>query len=112
MRFSDEFGGKYFKAADMAEPRLLTVKRFNKEAMMGDPTDVKWVAYFEEDRRGLVLNQTNGTTLKSLFGNDSEKSVGKQIVLYKATTEMQGRTVECLRLRANKDSGPEDDVPY
>lgn len=106
MKFSDEFGGKYWKAADLVKPRLLTISKFEYEPMMGNLSDMKWVAYFAEDKRGLVLNQTNGNMIKSLFGDDSERCTGKKIVLFQSNTEMQGRTVPCIRVRAPKEQAP------
>ncbi len=45
---------------------------------MGNPADTKIVVYFEEDPRGLVLNQTNGNAIQSLYGKDSDAIIGKQ----------------------------------
>ena len=35
----------------------------------------------------------------SIYGHDSRGSVGKQMVLFSSTTDMQGRKVPCPRLR-------------
>ena len=112
MKFYDQFGGKYWKAADLTEPRLLTISRFEREAMMGNTADQKWVLYFEEDRRGLVLNQTNAEAIRTAYGDDSRESIGQRLVLFPTNTELQGRTVECIRVRKPEGPPSAEDIPY
>lgn len=59
----------------------------------------KPVVYFEGKEKGLALNATNCKTVAKLYGNYTEKWIGKQITLYPTTTEMAGETVECIRVR-------------
>ena len=59
----------------------------------------KPVAYFDGKEKGLALNATNAKTIASLFGNYTEKWIGQAITLYPATTQMNGETVECIRVR-------------
>lgn len=59
----------------------------------------KPVVYFEGKEKGLALNSTNCKTIAKLYGNYTEKWIGKQITLYPTTTEMAGETVECIRVR-------------
>jgi hypothetical protein len=115
MRVSVDFGGRFWKAEHLLKPVLLTIKSVSQEAMMGDTRDMKWVLWFEEDARGLVLNQTNAKIIDSLYGDDSDVWKEKQIVLFKSNTEMQGRIVDCVRVREpkNKQAPPPDDqIPF
>lgn len=48
----------------------------------------KWVVYFDEHERGLVLNKTNTVRLIGAFGDDSDNWIGKVIKLYIEETEM------------------------
>lgn len=59
----------------------------------------KPIVYFEGKEKGLALNSTNCKTVAKLYGNYTEKWIGKQITLYPTTTEMAGETVECIRVR-------------
>lgn len=59
----------------------------------------KPVVYFEGKEKGLALNATNCKTIAKLYGNYTEKWIGKQVTLYPTTTEMAGETVECIRIR-------------
>ena len=59
----------------------------------------KPVAFFEGKDKGLALNATNCKTIAKLYGNDTEAWIGKQITLWPTTTEMNGETVECIRVR-------------
>ena len=59
----------------------------------------KPVVFFEGKEKGLALNSTNCKTVAKLYGNYTEKWIGKQITIYPTTTEMAGETVECIRVR-------------
>lgn len=67
----------------------------------------KPVVHFNGKEKGLALNATNAKTIATLYGNYTEKWVGQQITLYPATTNMGGKTVECIRVRNVK---PKADV--
>jgi hypothetical protein len=91
MEFSKAFSGKYWKSSDLPKPQLVTITGFAEEPMMGNSADMN----------------------KSLYGDNSDACIGKQIVLCKAQTEMQGRTVDCIRVRAPKAQQPfPEDAPY
>lgn len=61
----------------------------------------KPVLFFREakDKRGLVLCKTNGKTIAAMYGNLTEKWVGKRITLFATTCEAFGKQVECIRIR-------------
>lgn len=59
----------------------------------------KPVVFFEGKAKGLALNASNAKTIATLYGNYVEAWVGKQITMYPTTTQMNGETVECIRLR-------------
>jgi len=58
-----------------------------------------------EDAKGqplplpLCLNKTNAKTVAALYGNNPQKWVGKLITLYPTTTDVAGRTEDCIRIR-------------
>lgn len=61
-----------------------------------------------EDSKGnavplpLALNKTNAKTVAGLYGNKPAGWVGKTITLYPTTTDVGGRTEDCIRIR-NED---------
>jgi len=98
MRISGAFPSDYLKAADLqGRPFVLTVKSIIIDKI-GD--DQKPIVYFNETERGLVLNKTNANNISVIYGDETDMWVGKQIELYPATTDYQGRTVDCVRIRA------------
>lgn len=62
----------------------------------------KPVVYFDGKEKGLALNSTNCKVIAKLYGNYTEKWLGKQITLYPTTTEMAGESVECIRVRPQR----------
>lgn len=61
----------------------------------------KFVLFFKEHDKGMILNSTNIGTLTTLFGSDdSDQWVGKRVTLYeKDDVEMGGKLVSGLRIR-------------
>jgi hypothetical protein len=63
----------------------------------------------------LALNKTNGETLISAYGDDTDVYHGKPIVLYRTKTPYQGKIVPCLRLRVQSEDADQPaskDVPF
>jgi hypothetical protein len=61
--------------------------------------DQKFVAFFFNVAKGFPLNKTNAMVLAKLSGSeDSEKWGNLDVVLFRTTTNYQGRVVDCLRL--------------
>lgn len=65
----------------------------------------KPILYFEGKEKGLALNATNSKAIAALYGNYTEKWIGKQITIYPTTTQMGGETVECIRVRPTAPKG-------
>lgn len=61
----------------------------------------KPVVYFDGKEKGLALNATNAKTIAAMYGNYTEKWIGKGVTLFPTTTQMGGETVECIRIRPN-----------
>lgn len=65
--------------------------------------EIKWVIYFEERDKGMILNKTNRERLKAIF-NGVQDSIGQEVVLYyeEGITTPSGGVVNGLRLRRVK----------
>lgn len=97
------FPSKYLKAEDFKGRGdvLLTIRRVDLEEI--DPDDAticKPVVYFQEEKKGLILNKTNWTMIEEVTGEaDCDNWVGKQITLYVDKTHYKGDLVDCTRVR-------------
>ena len=57
---------KYLSHTDISDvsDTIVTIKDFQQETLgMGAQAQEKWVLYFRENKKGLVLNKTNGKIL-------------------------------------------------
>ena len=100
MRKDDVFESKYLKASDLRDNDVtVTMDRVQKETV-GD--DHKPVLYFQGKKKGLVLNITNWNNIALLYGDESDDWTGQRITLFPTTTDFQGRTTECIRVKGPK----------
>jgi hypothetical protein len=101
MHIDSAFPSKYLKAGELGDSApVVTIERVAFEAV-GQTREMKPVAYFVGKSKGLVLNKTNATKIAQLLGSkDTDDWHGCQIRIYATETEMQGETVECIRVKA------------
>jgi hypothetical protein len=82
---------------------LLTVKSVEHENIAGDnqAENMKYVMFFNEQEKGLVLNKTNGTIMAAIAGSpESENWIGKKCVAYfDASIMYKGEVKGGIRLR-------------
>jgi hypothetical protein len=53
----------------------------------------------------LALNRTNGKTIASLYGTDTDNWAGRWITIYPTTTDFGGETVDCIRVKPQVPQG-------
>lgn len=102
---NDLFPSNYLKASDLgtAQP-IVTIARVEHEAV-GRDREMKAVIYFNGKEKGVVLNKTNAKKITELVGSpETDEWTGFRIRLFATTTEFGGETVECIRVKAVKDS--------
>jgi hypothetical protein len=104
MKYSSRYSSPYLKAADLL-PRQRTRVTITEiaEEEMGSPRQRKFVAYFGELDKGLVLNVTNGKTLATAFGDDTQNSIGKVIDLVIKPGSFEGRDIDVIRVEVPAD---------
>ncbi len=116
--YQDKYPSKWLRASDLPKPRLVTIRKISDEEV-GD--DIKPVAYFHGEEKGLGLNITNCRKIAEIVKSDDvDDWEGKTIVIYKTQTEYQGKEVDCVRIRVPKEGTaapeveeiPDDDVPF
>lgn len=125
------FRSKYLKAADLdGRPRTVTIEAARTETLKNDRgEETKTVLYFKGVRQALPLNLTNWDSVADVTGqDDSDDWPGHKVELYPTTTEMRGKTVDCIRIRAPAQrelpakkpaaqkqppvADPNDEIPY
>ncbi len=109
MRISEQFAGNYFKAADLPQPRVLTIQAVTQTKM--PEGDTKPVMQFLSEQQQLVLNKTNAFACVELFGDESTAWHNRQVELYATTTNFSGRMVPCIRVRAPQQHASQSPVP-
>ena len=98
MKIGQMTTSKYLKGSDVDPPKLLTFHSFKKEnvAKETEPPEHKWVAYFDGEEKGLVLNKVNlERAARAMGSDDTDDWIGKPIVVfYDPNVEFGGKLVE------------------
>ena len=87
---------------DPGQEMNLTISKVALESYLGQP---KIIAYFKENVKPMMLNNTNCTTIEMLAGTDLiENWGGTKITIYAAPVKFKKEMVEALRIRNNQPS--------
>lgn len=88
---------RFFSSASVKEsPITLTITDVKSEEIKRDdgPAETKWVAYFDEDPRGLVINKGRFSDLNDMFGPNTDDWIGQKIALvYDKKIKFKGQTI-------------------
>lgn len=97
-------GARYISAAEFAgsEPtyKIRSVETVVLEEPNGHARE-RVCVFFHEEKRGLIVNQTNGYAIEAMFGVDQAKWVGKRITLTAAETELGGVPCKGVRVKGS-----------
>ena len=66
----------------------------------GSDAEKKTVLYFRNGVKPMPLNMTNWDAVAAIAGDDTEDWPGHRLELYPTTTELKGKVVDCIRIRA------------
>ena len=101
---------RYLSRADVAKPVLLTMREVVQEdvSMEGEPEKLRWVLYFQEAEKGLVLNSTNGQIIAQFMGSEeTDNWIGHKVVLYDdPSVAFGGKLVGGIRARQPRNQQP------
>lgn len=97
MRVSQAFPSNYLKASDLQGRNVLVTMSGYKMEAIGE--DQKPVLYFKGKEKGLVLNKTNANNIAAEYGDDMDSWQGRDVVLFSAWVDFQGKSVEAIRVR-------------
>ena len=106
MNINEMKESKYLKKEDVGAGTLFTIKEIKHEnvALETQPEELKYVMYFHEATKGIVMNWTNlQLAAKALGSENTDDWMGKQIVLYEdPNVSFGGKLVGGIRIRANQ----------
>jgi hypothetical protein len=96
------FPSKYLKASDLAgKPLEVEIKNAPTETLgSGGDAETKTVLDFRNGVKSLPLNMTNWDAVAAIAGDDTDDWPGHRVELYPTTTELKGKVVDCIRIRA------------
>jgi hypothetical protein len=94
---ADLYPSNYVKAVDLKGKEALVTIRAVIVEKVGD--DIRPVVYFNGTEKGLVCNKTNAYAIGTAYGENTDFWIGKQIILFPAYTDYQGKQVLALRVR-------------
>lgn len=90
----------------------LTIESITElEAKMGRDSKRQLMARFVGAKLPFALNATNCTTIEQLYGGDPHGWASHRVTLYVTTTEMAGKTVQCIRIRPKRPAAKQDAAP-
>lgn len=105
-KVSEMIQSKFLRKEDFDEDAICTIKNVKLEEMQGNSAETRWVLYFNELQKGMVLNTTTIRVLEQAYGDDSDAWIGKRVKVYvDPNVSFQGRVVGGLRLRPGKANG-------
>lgn len=88
MKTSQMIQSKFLKKEDFPQPEVLTIKDCSLEEV--GKSDTRWVLFFKEKAKGVVLNVTKIKQLEAAYGDDTDGWVGKKVRLSHDPTVMMG----------------------
>ncbi len=105
MKVKDMVQSKFLRKEDFEEDTILTIKGIKLEDLGNENVnEQRYVLYFLEQLKGMVLNVTTIRVLEAAYGDDTDNWVKRKVTVYvDPNVSFQGRVVGGLRLRPIKD---------
>ncbi len=105
MKLNELFPRKYATGEDLAGKSVtLTISHLRLEKMIPTPGAApveKWVVFFKEAQKGIVLSKTLAFQISKVVGSeDTEDWTGKKVVLYPEPVNVAGYTRTAIRAKA------------
>jgi hypothetical protein len=109
MKRDDVFPSKYLKAADLkGKARVLEIDHAPLETLKNTKgeEEQKIVLHFVGAKKAMPLNMTNFDAVADICGDDTDLWPGQMIELFPTTTQMGGKTLDCVRIRKPREVQP------
>ena len=105
MKLPQMFPRRYATGEDLQGKAItLTIASIVREKMhpqANAPEVEKWVMYFKEARKGVVLNRTLAYQIAEFLGSEeTDEWLGKRIAIYPQPMTVAGKKVVAIRARA------------
>lgn len=91
MKTSQMIQSKFLKKEDFPQPMIMTIRNVAMEEV--GRSETRWVMYFNEHAKGIVLNVTKIKQLEATFGDDTDRWVNRKIQVVNDPTVMMGTQV-------------------
>ena len=101
-RFSRAYKSQLMTAADLAEGDISVVIKDARDQLVGQGANqkTKVVLTFRDHDQQLALNATNYKAIVSMFGQDLDEWVGRNLQLTVGEATYGGETVDAVRVKA------------
>lgn len=104
MKISEMFPRKYATGEDLqGKTLMLTIVGVKAEKMSpqpGSPPVDKYVLFFQEAKKGIVLNRTLAEQIAAIHGPETDDWIGKRITIYPLPMTVAGKHRVAIRARA------------
>lgn len=113
MKLSEMYPSRYATGADLnGKPHNLTIAGVAREEMRpnpGSPAVEKWVIYFTEAKKGVVMGKIlAGQIARVLGSDDTDDWRGRKITIYPEPVNVGGVVRVAVRARTYTNGGGED----
>ena len=112
MKIDKMFPKKYATGSDLEGPVTLSIARVQSKKMrsFSGPDTLKWVIYFQNAQKGVVLSRTLADQIVEAVGSDeTDDWIGHQVTLYPQNVMVAGKQRIAIRARA-ADNGKEPEI--
>jgi hypothetical protein len=103
LRVTDLCPSPHIEALDigdnLGDEMLVTFDHVEEELIGGE---MRYVIFFAEFQRGLILNRTVSRSIQKMYGSEIDNWVGKKMTLYRSETPVGGEVKPCVRVRETK----------
>jgi hypothetical protein len=97
VKVSDAFPSDYLKASDIGNNQVKVLISHVEMRDVGD--DHKPVVFFQNKKKGVVLNVTNANAIAAAYGDDMDMWPGHAVILFTMMVSFQGRMQPGIRIR-------------
>ena len=109
MKIGEVFQSRFLRAADLAgRERKVVIDSVETEELDGKTA---MIAHFRGAKKALVVNKTNALAIGEVLGEETDKWLGHEVVLFTTKVPFNGRMVDAIRVRVDSQSTQQNDAP-